>query len=208
MLRIGVLGRLSLERDERPLSLPVGRPARLLVGWLALHPGAHSRASVAAELWPDVLDESARGSLRVAVVDLRRALGETAERVLITTRDQIGLVDSPELEVDARRFTELLEAGTMSEALVLWRGELLDGLDARDWLVEMRDEYRDRRSRALAALADQAVASGELDESVRLARERVSLEPFSEEATRELIRRLTAVGDRRCISSSQRVRRP
>ena len=33
-------------------------------------------------------------------------------------------------------------------------------------------------------------------EAVRLARERVSLEPFSEEATRELMRRLTAVGDR------------
>ena len=166
------------------------------MGWLALHPGAHSRAAVAAELWPDVLDESARGSLRVALVDLRRALGDAAGRALVATRDQIGLIDSPELEVDARRFTALLEAGMTSEALALWRGELLEGLDAGDWLVELRDEYRDRRSRALAALADQAAASGEMDEAVRLARERVSLEPFSEEATRELMRRLTAVGDR------------
>ena len=196
MLRIAVLGGLSLEQDERPLSPPVGRPARLLLGWLALHSGAHSRAAVAAELWPDVLDESARGSLRVALVDLRRALGETAERALMATRDQIGLIDSPELEVDARRFTALVQAGMTREALVLWRGELLEGLDAGDWLVELRDEYRDRRSRAIAALADHAAARGELDEAVRLARERVSLEPFSEEATRELMRRLTAVGDR------------
>jgi DNA-binding SARP family transcriptional activator len=196
MLHIALLGRLSLETNERPLSPPVGRPARLLLGWLALHPGVHSRAAVAAELWPDVLDESARGSLRVALVDLRRALGESAARVLTATREQIGLIDSPELEIDAQRFTELLEAGMTSEALVLWRGELLDGLEAGDWLVELRDEYRDRRSRALAALADQAAASGEMDEAVRLARERVSLEPFSEEATRELMRRLAAVGDR------------
>ena len=196
MLRIAVLGRLALERDERPLSLPVGRPARLLLGWLALHPGAHSRAAVAAELWPDVLDESARGSLRVALVDLRRALGETAERALMATRDQMGLIDSRELEVDARRFTELVEAGMRSEALALWRGELLEGLDGGDWLVELRDEYRDRRSRALATLADEAAASGEMDEAVRLARQRVSLEPFSEESTRDLMRRLTAVGDR------------
>jgi DNA-binding SARP family transcriptional activator len=196
MLRIGVLGRLSLRQDERPLSLPVGRPARILLGWLALHPGAHSRAAVAAELWPDVLDESARGSLRVALVDLRRALGEEAGRALTATRDQIGLIESGELEVDARRFTALVEAGMTSEALGFWRGELVDGLDAGDWLVELRDEYRDRRSQALAALADQAAERGEMDEAVRLARERASLEPFSEEATRELMRRLTAVGDR------------
>jgi DNA-binding SARP family transcriptional activator len=196
MLRIAVLGRLALEQDERPLSPPVGRPARLLLGWLALHPGAHARAAVAAALWPEVLDESARGSLRVALVDLRRALGDTAERALLTTRDQIGLPDSPELEVDARRFTALLDAGLRSEALGLWRGELLDGLDAGDWLVELRDEYRDRRSQALAALAEEAAGSGQTDEAVRFARERVSLEPFSEDATRELMRRLAAVGDR------------
>jgi DNA-binding SARP family transcriptional activator/tetratricopeptide (TPR) repeat protein len=196
MLRIAVLGSLSLEQNERPLSLPVGRPARILLGWLALHPGAHSRAAVAAELWPDVLDESARGSLRVALVDLRRALGEAAAGTLMATREEIGLNDSPELEIDARRFTELVEAGMRTEALALWRGELLEGLDAGDWVVELRDEYRDRRSRALAALGEQAAASGELVEAVRLARERVSLEPFSEEGTRELMRRLTAVGDR------------
>jgi DNA-binding SARP family transcriptional activator/tetratricopeptide (TPR) repeat protein len=196
MLRIVVLGRLSLEQNERPLAGPVGRPARLLLGWLALHPGAHSRAAVAAELWPDVLDESARGSLRVALVDLRRTLAGTAERVLLATRDQIGLIDTPELEVDARRFIELLDTGMTREALALWRGQPLDGLDGGDWLVALRDEYRDRRSRALTALADQATERGEADEAVRLARERVSSDPFSEDATRELMRRLMAAGDR------------
>ncbi|MGN6170264.1 MAG: AAA family ATPase, partial [Solirubrobacteraceae bacterium] len=196
MLRIAVLGRLALEQDGRPLSPPVWRPARLIFGWLALHPGAHARSAVAAELWPDVQDESARGSLRVALVDLRRALGDAAERTLFPTRDQLGLIDSSELEVDARRFKELVDAGMWSEALARWRGELLEGLDAGDWLVGLRDEYRDRRSQALAALAEEAAAAGQMDDAVRLARERVSLEPFSEEATRDLMRRLTAFGDR------------
>src|SRR5689334_9513258 len=122
MLRVGVLGRLSLELDGRALSPPVGRPARILLGWLALHPGRHARGSVAAKLWPDVLDESARGSLRVALVDLRRALGPAAERVLLATRDEIGLIDT-EVEVDARRFTHLLAGGEAEHALGLWRGE-------------------------------------------------------------------------------------
>jgi DNA-binding SARP family transcriptional activator len=34
----------------------------------------HARAELAASFWPDVLDESARASLRTAVHDLRRAL--------------------------------------------------------------------------------------------------------------------------------------
>lgn len=196
MLRIGVLGRLSLELDGRQLPPPVGRPARMLVGWLALHPGAHSRAKVAALLWPDVLDESARGSLRVALVDLRRALGEAAEPALHATRDEIGLRDSPELDVDARRFHELLAAGEAEKALALWRGELLDGLEPGDWLLAMRDHYRDERSRLLAALADRATGRGDRSEALRLVRERVALDPFSEEATRDLMRRLASVGDR------------
>ena len=196
MLRIGVLGRLSLELDGRAISPPVGRPAQTVLGWLALNPGTHSRATVAARLWPNVLDDSARGSLRVALVDLRRALGRAADQVLLATRDTNGLIDSPELEVDARRFAELLSAGEADEALRLWRGELLAGLDAGDWLLVLRDEYRDELSRALALLAERAASSGDRERAMRLARERVALDPFSEDATRDLMRRLASTGDR------------
>ena len=196
MLRISVLGSLTLSLDEQPLSPPVGRPARALLGWLALHPGVHSRATVAARLWPDVLDESARGSLRVALVDLRRALGPTVDRALLATREHIGLIESNELEVDAQRFTRLLDQELTEDALAVWRGELLDGLEAGDWVVALRDEYRDLRSRAFAAIADAAEARGDFERALRWTRERVTLEPLSEEANRELMRRLTDLGDR------------
>jgi DNA-binding SARP family transcriptional activator len=196
MLRIGVLGRLSLDCDGRAISPPVGRPARTLLGWLVLHPGTHARATVAATLWPDVLDDSARGSLRVALVDLRRALGDTAGGVLHATREEIGLIDSPLLEVDARQFAQLLAAGEAERALALWRGELLEGLDAGDWLLVLRDQYRDERSRALAALASEAATRGDRDNALRSARERVSLDPFSEDAVRDLMRLLVSSGDR------------
>jgi DNA-binding SARP family transcriptional activator len=196
MVRIGVLGPLSLERDGQALSLPVGRPARTLLGWLALHRGTHSRADVAATLWPDVRDDSARGSLRVALVDLRRALGDAADDVVAATRSQVGLRDSPELEVDAWEFAALLAAGQEESALALWRGELLEGLDAGDWLVALRDAYKDERTTTLATLAERAASRGDHPGALRLGRERFAVDPFSEDAARDLMRLLAAAGDR------------
>src|SRR5215210_918722 len=92
MLRVLVLGELAVEFDGHRLPLPAGRPGRALLGYLALHPARHARADLAARLWPDVLDESARTSLRTALSDLRRALGPAAEAHLVATREHVALV--------------------------------------------------------------------------------------------------------------------
>ena len=46
MLRVLVLGELAVETDGGPVPLPAGRPARALLGYLALHPGRHARAAL------------------------------------------------------------------------------------------------------------------------------------------------------------------
>ncbi len=56
----------------------------MLLAWLALHPGGHARRDLAPRFWPDVLDESARASLRTALHELRRALGEDAGAHILT----------------------------------------------------------------------------------------------------------------------------
>ena len=194
MVRIHVLGALALEVDGEATSPPVGRPAQALLGWLALHPGIHARSEVAGRLWPDVLESSARASLRNALSGVRRALGPTADRVLIAGRETVGLAGEPEAWVDASAFDALIAAGQHEQALALCGGELLAGLDD-DWVLAARDEYRDRRGRALAVLADAAASAGDLEEAIRYGRERVSLDPFDEPAHRDLIVRL-AVSDR------------
>ena len=75
MLRVRLLGELQAEVDGAPVAMPAARRAWALLGWLALHPGEHARGAVAARFWPDVLDSSARASLRSALWELRRALG-------------------------------------------------------------------------------------------------------------------------------------
>jgi DNA-binding SARP family transcriptional activator len=86
MLRVRVLGDLALEEDGQALAPPASRRARALLGWLAVERRTHTRSQLAARFWPDVLEASARTSLRSALSALRRSLGRGADRYLITDR--------------------------------------------------------------------------------------------------------------------------
>jgi len=192
MLRIRLLGGLELEADGRAIESPTGKPARGLLAWLALNPGIHARSRVAAALWPDVLDQSARLSLRTALSALRHALGEEAQAVT-ATREQIGL--APDVWVDVNSFDRLVAAGRLEEAVELHRGDLLPELDP-DWVLEARDGRRTLLGDAVGRLGEAAEERGDLDAAVRRSRELVAIDPLSEEAHRALMRRLAARGDR------------
>jgi DNA-binding SARP family transcriptional activator len=195
MLRMYLLGELQLELDGHPLALPSRRPARALLAWLALHPGMHARSTVAGRLWPKVLDESARVSLRSALAALRAAIGPAADEALPATRSEIGLGRRSEVWVDAHEFDRLLSAQRAEAALELCRGELLAGLD-EDWVLAARDAHRAREGEALGTLASAAAASGDHATAIALARRRAALDPFDEGAHRELISLLVQSGDR------------
>ena len=193
MLDVRVLGELELQRDDDPVALPAGRPARSLLALLALERREHARSQVAARLWPDVLDASARTSLRGALAALRKALGPDADRYLVATRERVGLSEA--VRTDAADFDRLVAADRLEEAVALWRGELLSGLDD-EWVLVARDAWRDKAAEALAALAQRAEAAGALGAAVGHARAMVALDPLAEEAQRTLIRLLAAAGDR------------
>jgi DNA-binding SARP family transcriptional activator len=195
MLRIRVLGRIEVERDGVALPQPAGRPARSLLGWLALHPGTHARSRVAATLWPDVLDTSARASLRTALSTLRQSLGDAADEVLRAGREEVGLTGPPLVSVDALEFDLLLAEGRTEQALALSAGELLPGVED-DWALAARDRQRERESAAMAALAEAADRSGDLAAALSWARRRADLDPYDEPAHRDLIARLARAGDR------------
>ena len=103
MLRVRLLGAFALESDGVALPMPERGRACALLGWLALHSGMHPRSEVAGRFWPDVLDSSARKSLRTELVAVRHALGAAGEGVLVATRDMVGLVGD-DVSVDARDF--------------------------------------------------------------------------------------------------------
>jgi DNA-binding SARP family transcriptional activator/tetratricopeptide (TPR) repeat protein len=188
MLRVQLLGELEAQVDGRAVEPPASRRAWSLLAWLALHPGEHPRGALAARFWPDVLDTSARASLRSAAWSLRRALGPAGDEALSAGRDRIGL----RCETDVAEFDALRAAGRLEEAVALCRGPLLADLD-EDWVLEARDEHR---ARVGAALADLAAAAPPGPQAVAWARRRLALDPLDEAAARDLMRRLADAGDR------------
>jgi DNA-binding SARP family transcriptional activator/class 3 adenylate cyclase len=203
MLRLKLLGELTLEVDGVRQELPASRRACSLLGVLALERRAHPRGQLAARFWPDVLDESARTSLRSALSALRRALGADADRYLLATREAVALAGPDQVWTDVGEFEQLLTEGQLEDALELARGELLADLDD-DWVYERRDEHRASVVALLERMAAAAEAAGDLAAAVAFTRRQVALDPLSEEAHRELIRRLAANGDRSAALTTYR----
>lgn len=195
VLRIQLLGRMAVECDGAELSAPSARRAWSLLAYLALSPGPQPRGDLAAHFWPDVLDSSARASLRSAVWSLRRTLGAVAERHLIVDRNCVGLAPGPELWVDMDAFDALVRAGREREAVELCTGELLAGFE-EEWALLARDAHRERLLEVLERLAGSREAAGDLDEALEWSRRAVAVDPLSEDAHRNLIGRLAAAGDR------------
>ncbi len=69
----------------------------------------HSRSEIAARFWPDVLDESARTSLRSALSALRRSLGPAADGCLVANRETVGLTG--DVRIDAEAFERACRRG-------------------------------------------------------------------------------------------------
>ena len=193
MVRVRVLGQFALELDGSAVEPPRGRRARSLLAWLLLHPGVHPRSRLAARFWPDVLDASARASLRVALSEVRAALGPAAS-CLTGDRNNAGIA-ADLVWVDALAFEELRQRGELDEALNLCRGELLPDLDD-DWVLVARDEHAAALVDALAGSASQREAGGDLAAAISLTRRMVAIDPLAEAATRDLMRRLAAAGER------------
>src|SRR3954462_9572735 len=104
-LVVRLFGALALKRGGRALPPPDRLRGRLLLAYLALHPGPHARGDLAGLLWPAVPADSGRASLRSAVASARRAVGEA---LFVADRETVALT---RIWSDALVFRELLRAG-------------------------------------------------------------------------------------------------
>ena len=165
-------GRSRLAVDEQPVPDLPGLRARALLAYLLLHPGPHARAHLAAAFWPDVLDTSARASLRSALAHVRarsKAVGGGAYLAGDRAQSRASRAALPR-RGGQRGFDPLLPAGTpaaLEEAFALADAPLLADL-ADDWALEAQDDYRERARRRRSALAEPARGARRLAQAVRL----------------------------------------
>jgi DNA-binding SARP family transcriptional activator/tetratricopeptide (TPR) repeat protein len=142
----------------------------LLLAYLAIE-GPTSRGRIAALLWPDVEDDRARGNLRQRLLRLKRTTGVE----LVTGNPQARLAGGVGHDLEGTH--ELLAGIGLEQA---------GGL--AEWLEAQRERRRRVRSAALAAAVGQAQAEGDLALALEHANGLVELDPWSEEAHRQLMR--------------------
>ena len=189
-----MLGGFQLTGADGTDLSPPGKKLRALIALLALGPEAGwPRERLTALLWGDRDEEQARGSLRQALAELRRSLGDAA---LQADRETVAF-NPGAVSIDAREFAGLAAAGEMAQASALYRGDLLDGVslpDAEfaDWLLIERTRLHDMAVGALGRL----LASQSGEPAAATAQRLLQLEPASEEAHRALMRHYAACGDR------------
>ncbi len=190
MLRARLLGALEIELNGTAISSSPSQRPWALFAFLALASRPVGRGELAVRFWPDVLDQSARASLRSALWALRRQLGDA----LVVDGERVGLHDSQGIWIDVHEFDRLADIDP-DGALELCRGELLEGLDD-EWALSARERHRERVIVLLERLAQAAEQRGDVPEAIELTRRQIGRDPFDEAAHRRLISRLDASGDR------------
>ena len=203
-VEVRLLGELEVRHGGRVQPLPASKKSRALLGYLVATGRPHLRESLCALLWDGPDDP--RAELRWCLSKIRPLLDAGGGR-LAADRERAGFVAGP-VRVDAAAVRELVaggvdaaSTGTLRTAAALYRGEMLDGLDLpacfryHEWCVGEREALRGLRTSILGELVSRlSGAPGDLEESLRWARERVTYDPLTEAAHVEVMRILGRLG--------------
>jgi DNA-binding SARP family transcriptional activator len=196
--RVGLLDGFVLERGRDGVYTVVeGLPrcAQRLIAHLGLC-GRPTRAAVAGELWPDVPEDHAHGSLRSALWRVQKVVPGLVDASGGALELANGVrVDVWEFKAWAQRTldpTADVDGGMAPESALA--GELLPGW-YDDWVVLERERLRQLRLHALERLADKLATAGRHSEAVQAACAAVRAEPLRESAHRALVRVHLAEGN-------------
>ncbi|WP_275287808.1 AAA family ATPase [Halomonas elongata] len=163
--RLALFGHFSLTLGDDALTHFSYDKVKALLVYLLLHDQPVNRATLAELLWPDQGLSSGRTNLRHALHCLRQSLGEDAERVLIVSRQTIAFRLPDSWCFDLHELQALLDGpasvDTLEEALAYYQGDLVEELqlascsEFQRWLVQVRNEWRQRVIRFAEAVLEQ-----------------------------------------------------
>jgi DNA-binding SARP family transcriptional activator/predicted ATPase len=218
-LEIALLGAFQVSKDGAPITHFETEPARALLAYLAMHAGPPFRRDALADLlWPDQARAEALHALRQTLNRLRRAIeNESNPPYLHVTRQTIQFNAESDYWLDTDTFTGLtdtipehahrrLEAcytcmQQLTQAAGLYRGDLLSGfnldsLPFQEWLTMEREHLHRQAMEILYQLAACHSQRGEYKQAQHYAHRQLMLEPWREEAHRQLMVALALSGQR------------
>lgn len=220
-LSISALGGVRITLAGKPALQSGYDKVRALLIYLVMAEGKpQSREALAALLWPEQNPQAARHSLSQATLLLRKAIKD-AERespCIVGDRDTLQFVPPPDFYLDVHEFLARVEKVAehrhlseedcpgciqlLEEAVALYAGDFLHGLivedsaDFEEWVVTWRENLHMRVILALQTLSRQFAYKGKYAQAQQYARRQVELEPYREEAHRQLMTILARSGQR------------
>ena len=219
-LSLSLLGGFHVERDGTPITAFESNKVRALLAYLAVEADRpHQRSALAGLLWPDHAEEAARTNLRHVLRQLRLSIDDgSAPALLLANQQTIQLDPAGAYTVDVTRFTGLLAEcercphsslescaaciERYTQAAALYRGPFLAGLDIPDseifdeWVVMQREQLHRQALEACYTLASYHEERGDHEQARQYAWRQIELEPWREEAYRQLMRALALSGQR------------
>jgi DNA-binding SARP family transcriptional activator len=196
--RVALLDGFAVEVDVggRPSSVgELPRAVQRLIAHLGLS-GCRARSAIAGQLWPEVPEEHAQGSLRSALWRLHKS----APGLVVATGSTLSLAEG--VRLDVRELTDWAQHVLDPLTVVLSGvtpevgpgGELLPGW-YEDWVLVEREQLRQLRMHALEALAGKLTDAGRYGEAVQAAYAAVRADPLRESAHRAVVQVHVAEGN-------------
>jgi DNA-binding SARP family transcriptional activator/tetratricopeptide (TPR) repeat protein len=204
-LSLTFLGAFQATLAGKPLTAFRSARVQGLLVYLALtNQQPHARDVLAALFWPEKPDAVAKQNLRQSLYHLRQMLGETdpqGESYLLVTRSTVQFNSASDHSLDVTAFLTCLESAQPEQAATLYRGDLLpgftcDSLPFEEWLRVERERLHRLALDALFELTARSLAGADYHMAQSLARRQLALEPWREEAHRQLMLALALRGER------------
>jgi DNA-binding SARP family transcriptional activator len=219
-LAISLFGPFRVTLEGNPVTQFEANTARALLAYLVVDAGTpHHRETLAGLLWPEQAEAMALQNLRQALNRLRGAIGdrEADPPFLQITREAVQFNPASDYWLDVAAFTDLLNASRqhrhrqletchscmerLQEAAAVYRGDFLAEFSLKsiffeEWLVVQREQLHHQAMDLFYQLADCHDRRGEYEQAQHYARRQLTLEPWREEAHRQLMRALALSGHR------------
>jgi DNA-binding SARP family transcriptional activator len=198
-LHLHLLGGFRLERDGKPIHLPMR--LETLIAYLALRLGSpQSRRQLAFLLWPDTTDAQARSNLRILLHRLRLALPNPDLFLSMDAQHVWWRPDAPcaldmiELEQSIVQADSAKKTGdhsamlsALERAASFCKGDLLPAC-YDDWIVPERARLRAHMLNVLERLVDIYERRHAYEQAIEYASQMLRIDPQHQAAFLALIR--------------------
>jgi tetratricopeptide (TPR) repeat protein/DNA-binding SARP family transcriptional activator len=206
-LDISLLGDLRIELGGARLEISGERRLCILAVLLLHHGRTVSRADLAAWAWPLDTPATVERQITNYISALRGILAPAGDRIRLRARHPGFTALIAPQALDTERFSTLvgkartaragqehkIAADRLAEALDLWRGNPLDGLDT-PYLRRRAQALESERREAALLLAKVHLETGTPARAVPLLRDLATQQPENEPVSTDLIRALSGTG--------------